>query len=110
MQRANAAVELGHAVRDQLLDFPVSDIDLATRLRPDEVVERVEKEGGIVGDRRAGVRIEEEAVVQHVGVGDQHDFCRRFRARDEGLDAGALFRFGGGKLRIGLRWHGRRGR
>jgi poly(A) polymerase len=33
---------VGGAVRDELLDLPVSDVDLATRLRPDEVVERLE--------------------------------------------------------------------
>ena len=33
---------VGGAVRDELLDLPVSDIDLATRLRPEEVVERLE--------------------------------------------------------------------
>lgn len=36
---------VGGAVRDQLLKLPVSDIDLATRLRPDEVVERLEAAG-----------------------------------------------------------------
>ena len=34
---------VGGAVRDELLGLPVSDIDLATRLRPEEVVERLEK-------------------------------------------------------------------
>ena len=34
---------VGGAVRDDLLDLPVSDIDLATRLQPDEVVRRLEK-------------------------------------------------------------------
>jgi poly(A) polymerase len=33
---------VGGAVRDELLGLPVSDVDLATRLRPDEVVERLE--------------------------------------------------------------------
>ncbi|HYI43134.1 MAG TPA: CCA tRNA nucleotidyltransferase, partial [Sphingomicrobium sp.] len=33
---------VGGAVRDQLLDIPVRDIDLATRLQPREVVERLE--------------------------------------------------------------------
>ena len=33
---------VGGAVRDELLELPVSDIDLATRLRPEEVVERLE--------------------------------------------------------------------
>ena len=33
---------VGGAVRDELLDLPVSDIDLATRLRPEEVVERLQ--------------------------------------------------------------------
>ena len=32
-------------MRDDLLGLPVSDIDLATRLRPDEVVERLEAAG-----------------------------------------------------------------
>ena len=34
---------VGGAVRDDLLDLPVSDIDLATKIPPDEVVERLEK-------------------------------------------------------------------
>jgi poly(A) polymerase len=33
---------VGGAVRDELLDLPVSDMDLATRLRPEEVVERLQ--------------------------------------------------------------------
>ena len=33
---------VGGAVRDDLLHLPVSDLDLATRLRPEEVVERLE--------------------------------------------------------------------
>src|SRR4051795_7103106 len=33
---------VGGAVRDELLDLPVNDVDLATRLRPDEVIERLE--------------------------------------------------------------------
>jgi poly(A) polymerase len=33
---------VGGAVRDDLLGLPVSDVDLATRLEPDEVVERLE--------------------------------------------------------------------
>ena len=33
---------VGGAVRDDLLDLPVSDVDLATRLEPEEVVERLE--------------------------------------------------------------------
>ena len=33
---------VGGAVRDDLLGLPVSDVDLATRLKPDEVVERLE--------------------------------------------------------------------
>ena len=33
---------VGGAVRDDLLHLPFSDVDLATRLRPDEVVERLE--------------------------------------------------------------------
>jgi poly(A) polymerase len=36
---------VGGAVRDQLLELPVSDIDLATRLRPDDVVERLKAAG-----------------------------------------------------------------
>lgn len=34
---------VGGAVRDDLLGLPVSDLDLATRLRPEEVIERLEK-------------------------------------------------------------------
>ena len=34
---------VGGAVRDELLGLPVNDVDLATRLRPDEVVERLQK-------------------------------------------------------------------
>ena len=40
---------VGGAVRDELLGLPVSDVDLATRLKPDEVVERLrdgEDQGG----------------------------------------------------------------
>ena len=33
---------VGGAVRDDLLDLPVSDVDLATRLQPDEVMRRLE--------------------------------------------------------------------
>jgi poly(A) polymerase len=33
---------VGGAVRDDLLNLPVSDVDLATRLKPEEVVERLE--------------------------------------------------------------------
>jgi poly(A) polymerase len=33
---------VGGAVRDDLLSLPVSDVDLATRLQPDEVVKRLE--------------------------------------------------------------------
>jgi poly(A) polymerase len=33
---------VGGAVRDELLALPVSDVDLATKLRPEEVVERLE--------------------------------------------------------------------
>lgn len=33
---------VGGAVRDDLLDLPVSDVDLATRLQPEEVVRRLE--------------------------------------------------------------------
>jgi poly(A) polymerase len=33
---------VGGAVRDDLLDLPVSDVDLATRLEPAEVVKRLE--------------------------------------------------------------------
>lgn len=36
---------VGGAVRDALLELPVSDVDLATRLRPDEVVERLQAAG-----------------------------------------------------------------
>ena len=36
---------VGGAVRDDLLDLPVSDVDLATRIRPDEVVQRLEAAG-----------------------------------------------------------------
>ncbi|HEY0164075.1 MAG TPA: CCA tRNA nucleotidyltransferase, partial [Sphingomicrobium sp.] len=36
---------VGGAVRDELLSLPVSDIDLATRIRPDEVVARLEAAG-----------------------------------------------------------------
>ncbi len=34
---------VGGAVRDDLLDLPVSDVDLATRLQPEEVVRRLEE-------------------------------------------------------------------
>ena len=34
---------VGGAVRDELLQIPVNDIDFATRLRPDDVVARLEK-------------------------------------------------------------------
>ena len=34
---------VGGAVRDDLLGLPISDIDLATRIPPDEVMERLEK-------------------------------------------------------------------
>ena len=34
---------VGGAVRDDLLDLPVSDVDLATRIEPPEVVRRLEK-------------------------------------------------------------------
>jgi poly(A) polymerase len=34
---------VGGAVRDELLGLPVSDIDLATRITPDEVIRRLEK-------------------------------------------------------------------
>jgi poly(A) polymerase len=33
---------VGGCVRDELLDLPVSDVDLATRLRPEDVVRRLE--------------------------------------------------------------------
>jgi len=36
---------VGGAVRDDLLKLPVNDIDLATRIRPEEVVERLEAAG-----------------------------------------------------------------
>src|SRR3982750_1698962 len=34
---------VGGAVRDELLGLPVNDVDLATRLHPDEVIRRLEK-------------------------------------------------------------------
>lgn len=34
---------VGGAVRDELLGLPVNDVDLATRLKPDEVVERLDR-------------------------------------------------------------------
>jgi poly(A) polymerase len=34
---------VGGAVRDELLQLPVNDVDLATRLRPEEVIGRLEK-------------------------------------------------------------------
>lgn len=36
---------VGGAVRDALLELPVSDVDLATRLRPEEVVKRLQSAG-----------------------------------------------------------------
>lgn len=36
---------VGGAIRDDLLGLPVNDVDLATRLRPDEVVERLQAAG-----------------------------------------------------------------
>src|SRR6476646_12135253 len=33
---------VGGAVRDDLLDLPVSDVDLATRMQPEEVIERLD--------------------------------------------------------------------
>jgi len=36
---------VGGAVRDALLELPVNDVDLATRLRPEEVVERLQAAG-----------------------------------------------------------------
>ena len=36
---------VGGAVRDDLLGLPVNDVDFATRLRPDEVVERLQAAG-----------------------------------------------------------------
>lgn len=36
---------VGGAVRDGLLGMPVSDVDMATRLRPEEVVERLQASG-----------------------------------------------------------------
>jgi poly(A) polymerase len=36
---------VGGAVRDDLLGLPVNDVDLATRLRPDQVVERLQAAG-----------------------------------------------------------------
>jgi poly(A) polymerase len=38
---AGATRYVGGAVRDGLLELPVSDLDLATRLRPDDVMERL---------------------------------------------------------------------
>jgi len=34
---------VGGAVRDDLLDLPVNDVDLATRLQPEEVIQRLEE-------------------------------------------------------------------
>ena len=34
---------VGGAVRDELLGLPVNDVDLATRIPPDEVIRRLEK-------------------------------------------------------------------
>ncbi len=34
---------VGGAVRDELLDIPISDVDFATRFRPEDVVKRLEK-------------------------------------------------------------------
>jgi poly(A) polymerase len=34
---------VGGAIRDDLLQLPVSDIDLATRIAPEEVIRRLEK-------------------------------------------------------------------
>jgi poly(A) polymerase len=34
---------VGGAVRDELLNLPVNDVDLATRLRPEQVIQRLEK-------------------------------------------------------------------
>jgi poly(A) polymerase len=36
---------VGGAVRDELLGLPVNDVDVATRLRPEEVIRRLEKAG-----------------------------------------------------------------
>jgi poly(A) polymerase len=36
---------VGGAVRDELMGLPVSDVDLATRIRPDEVIRRLEAAG-----------------------------------------------------------------
>jgi poly(A) polymerase len=36
---------VGGAVRDDLLDLPVNDVDFATRLRPEQVVERLQSAG-----------------------------------------------------------------
>ena len=33
---------VGGAIRDELLGLPVSDVDVATRLKPNEVIERLE--------------------------------------------------------------------
>ena len=43
--RADTTRIVGGAVRDRLLGLPVSDIDLATRLAPEEVVRRLEAAG-----------------------------------------------------------------
>ena len=40
---AGATRYVGGAVRDDLLQLPISDVDLATRLQPDEVMRRLEK-------------------------------------------------------------------
>jgi len=36
---------VGGAVRDELLGLPINDVDLATKLRPQEVIERLEQAG-----------------------------------------------------------------
>ena len=33
---------VGGSVRDKLLNLPISDVDLATRLRPEDVLQRLE--------------------------------------------------------------------
>ena len=51
---------VGGAVRDDLLNLPVSDVDLATRLKPEEVVELVNVRDlvgpGALGGLRGGGR------------------------------------------------------
>jgi poly(A) polymerase len=58
---------VGGAVRDELLRLPVSDVDLATRLRPDEVVERLQ----IAGIKAVPTGIEHGTVT---AVSDGHPY------------------------------------